>query len=944
MIVSSCPRCGRQQLVADPSAGAPAPTCNACGTVLHLPDQTLLAAAAAAARPKRPAVRVQRHGPGPGWWALLLVLVCIAAGVPTAILLLHHDATPIATESTQPPAAVEHAPVAAAVKPDVESLPAPAAVKPDVVTEPAAPPPPVFIQPRQLMPATRPNGVMFGRPANPFPQPAAPVAGPTTDDQVGQALQRGVDFLIANTRDGEVVPAVAPPRRAEPAPASGPTRPDETTPQWHDGINALCVYALLQAGRSLPDRRLDVKGEFVRMVLDHLKRARMEASREGGPMQPVTYGRALRASALSVYARPEDRDVMQADVAWLVRASTLGAYTYDDRYAGAGVRGSPNAGFRPEQIPWDHSNSQYGVLGAWSCAEVGIEVPTAYWKSVEQHWLRWQLADGEWGYRDTSQTGSLAMTAAGIASLLVTSDWIGGGVAPRPSGVEQPHSKALAGALNWLEQGDHCLEVGGQKSFYAGYDRFSLERVGLASGYKDFGSHDWYRELATRLIREQAADGSWGSNYADPQDTLIETAYDVLFLARGRHPILLSKLRFDGPWCDHPRDAANLARYATRELERVFNWQVVSIDRDWTDWADSPLLYLASSTAPNLTDEQCNKLRQFAEAGGLLVTQADDGSPAFDKWVAELAAKLWPQYRLEVFPDDHEIYHLHSQVRAPHPRLRGVSNGSRLLLVHSPADVAVAWQQRAERTHAQAFQLGLNLFLYATGKTTPRNRLMSPVEQTPAVRVASVRVARLRYDGAWDPEPAAWNLFGQALQRETGIGVEAVAANVRDLTLAAAPVAHLTGVRAVSLSEEEVTALRRYVEAGGVLLIDACGGQAPFADSVRTAFLPKAFPSQSPVVLRPEDPLLHASAEGMADLDHPRLRPYAIAKLGDDQLPAAYAVQVIRFGKGTVVYSPLDLTTGLLGANTWGVLGYEPGFARAFVRNLLLSTRAHPAP
>lgn len=941
MIVCSCPACGRQQVVAEPSAGAPVPMCSACGAALHLPDQALLAAAASAGRPRRPAVRVRRHGPGPGWWALLLVLVCIAAGVPTAILLLHHEGSSTPDASPQRTATVVPTPTTAAVKADVDALPAPAAPQPEVVAEPTPPPPLVFAQPRQLFPATRPNPIAFGRPPVSVPSPT--IAGPLTDEQVGQALQRGVGFLIANIRDGEVVPAIAPPRRAEPPPPAVPTRPDETTPQWHDGINALCVYALLQASRSLPDRRLDVKGEFARTLLDHLKRARMESSSEGGPMQPVTYGRALRASALSVYARPEDRDAMKLDVAWLVRASTLGAYTYDDRYAGAGVRGSPNAGFRPEEIPWDHSNSQYGVLGAWSCAEVGVEVPTAYWKNVEQHWVRWQLADGQWGYRDTSQTGSLAMTVAGIASLLVTSDWMGGGVTPRPSGEEQPHIRALAAALNWLEQGDHCLDVGGRDSFYGGYDRFSLERVGLASGYKDFGTHDWYRELATRLIREQAADGSWGSNYADPQDTLIETAYDVLFLARGRHPVLLSKLRFDGPWSDHPRDAANLARYATRELERVFNWQVVSVDRDWADWTDSPLLYIASRGAPKLTDDQCGKLRQFVEAGGLLFTQADDASPAFDKWVTELAAKLWPKYRLEVLPDNHEIYQLQSHIAAPHPQLRGVSNGSRLLLVHSPADVATAWQQRAERTHAPAFQLGLNLFLYATGKTTPRNRLLSAADQTPVATTSTVRVARLRYEGPWDPEPAAWAAFSQALQRETGSAVEAVEVNVRDLNADAAPMAHLTGTRAVSLNDEELGALGRYVNAGGVLLIDACGGQSAFADSVQASLLSKAFPSLPPIPLQPGDPLLHASAEGMADLDRVRLRPFAIMKLGDDQPPAAYAIHVIHSGKGMVVYSPLDLTTGLLGANTWGVLGYEPGFARAFVRNLLFSTRAHSA-
>ena len=69
-----------------------------------------------------------------------------------------------------------------------------------------------------------------------------------------------------------------------------------------------------------------------------------------------------------------------------------------------------------------------------------------------------------------------------------------------------------------------------------------------------------------------------------------------------RHPILMNKLRFNGYWANRPRDAANLAKYATTQLARPINWQVVPLAVDWTQWMDSPILYMASHEPPTLSD------------------------------------------------------------------------------------------------------------------------------------------------------------------------------------------------------------------------------------------------------------------------------------------------------------------------------------------------------
>ena len=39
-----------------------------------------------------------------------------------------------------------------------------------------------------------------------------------------------------------------------------------------------------------------------------------------------------------------------------------------------------------------------------------------------------------------------------------------------------------------------------------------------------------------------------------------------------------------------------------------------------------------------------------------------------------------------------------------------------------------------------------------------------------------------------------------------------------------------------------------------------------------------------------------------------------------------------------VIVTDLDLTTGLLGAHTWGIVGYHPDYARSLVKNIILWT------
>jgi hypothetical protein len=163
-----------------------------------------------------------------------------------------------------------------------------------------------------------------------------------TDAAIDRAIHRGVEWLVPRFD------------------ARGFLKDDDHARA--NAINALAVYALLQCSYAIRDDRLDVHGPFMQKLLARLDGSRMEEEVE-------TYGRGIRATALALYNRPQDSSALHSDLGYLIRAHKLGAYSYNEKQLRDGN--------------WDHSNSQYGLLGVWAAAECGIEVPGPYWKQVQ---------------------------------------------------------------------------------------------------------------------------------------------------------------------------------------------------------------------------------------------------------------------------------------------------------------------------------------------------------------------------------------------------------------------------------------------------------------------------------------------------------------------------------------------------------------------------------
>jgi hypothetical protein len=802
---------------------------------------------------------------GNGWIVLYIsVAAALVLSIAAVFLIFSHSSQ----KPIPPPIVVITPPVSIPTPPPPP--PAPQPVTPTIVA--SAPPPPLPPW-ANLKPVRPPESIDAG----------------LTDKSIGDSIARGVDFLLAHIT-GNQVSSIG------------------VDPAMFQGTDALCLYALMHSGYAMDDSRLGITTPLIQGMLEQVKLFGMDT-------QFATYSHSIRASALAVFDRPQDRLTLQKDLDWLLTSAREGRYTYQ----------MPPKTAKPEQVDWDNSNSQYGMLGVWAASQTGMYASSEYWKSVAQHWLSVQNEDGGWGYKTGSES-TTTMTCAGITSLCVSGEQRVL-IASKGADDADPHlTLALQKAADWLGDGDRILNRGE----FPGYALYGMERAALASGFKWFGKHNWYRELAAVEISQQTADGSWNGR----SGPLVETAFRLLFLARGRQPLLINKLRFTGHWNNRPRDASKLMEFATAEIERPFAWGVADLDRDWTDWIDSPVLFITTDTPPVFSEDDYAKLRAFTDAGGLIFLHNEWVSPEMNAFAADLAKKTFPDFPLAPLPQNHPIYSTVFSLKT-RPVLQGVSNGERLLLVYSPTDITKTWiSRRSKQTNAES-QLGLNIAVYAAGLDGFRRRLNTPYIPEPAFKPqGEMPVLRVSYPGQWDPEPGAWLRFPRWFQNQTSIGLTVKPTSITDLKIADAPFAVLTGNTSAHFDQLDLRALHDFVADGGVLLIDSTGGSDEFVRSIRDQLLPRAFPEALTSPIGPEDPILAGTGDCMDPLPKPRLRRFASDLLKENP-PELDSLSV---GKGTVIISDLDLTAGLLDSGTWGIKGYTPSYCQSLVKNVILFT------
>lgn len=600
---------------------------------------------------------------------------------------------------------------------------------------------------------------------------------------------------------------------------------------YEGGVTALCTLALLNAG-------VDPDDECIQLSLNYLRKV----------PPSLTYTTSLQTMVFCAAEPDEDRVLIRRNVQWLQEMQLRTG-------AGKGGWSYPRGG-RP-----DNSNSQFALLALYEAHRVGVTVNDRTFRMALDHWHRWQNDDGSWGYNHVSRNGSGSMTCAGITSVVIASSVINHGDAEVVGNrvnccVPHKDDPSVDKALAWLEA-HFAVHTNPGNGNWLLYYFYGLERAGRLTNRRFIGEHDWYREGAEMLVSSQARfEGSWKGLGGIENEKHVATSFALLFLAKGRRPVLIAKLKHlpVTDWNHHRHDLDNLTIYVEKRWKRDLTWQVIDSELATVeDLLQAPVLFMQGKLDPDFPDEEVKRLRDYVDRGGFIFAEACCGGAEFDKGFRALMRKVFPEpeYRLRLLPPSHPIWGAEEPVDPKYARpLWGIEHGCRTSVVYCPQDLSCYWElarmgqeeklPKAIREEVQATEsIGINVLAYATNREL---KFKYEAFQSPEVARlpdkfdrGRLYVARLTHPGGCSAAPAALGNLMQVAAQQLKLRASA---EVRELSMTDPQIYryHLLfmhGRQQFRLTDAERKALRTYIERGGMLMADSICSSKDFTESFR---------------------------------------------------------------------------------------------------------------
>jgi hypothetical protein len=487
----------------------------------------------------------------------------------------------------------------------------------------------------------------------------------------------------------------------------------------------------------------------------------------------------------------------------------------------------------------DFSRTQFALMGLKAAEDMGVKVHAQAYQDALRYLKSGQLRDGSFGYKPGGggNAGYGSMTAAGITSLFIVNEQ-----AMKNSRIcgQQPNDAALRLALDWLD-GNFTVRGNPRNGGYHSYYLYALERIGVLLSQKHIGKHDWYREGAAYLVAQQKPGGAWGPER-------LSTEFALLFLGKGRAPIVIQKLRHEGEWNSDPYDVKDVARQASRELGMPMTTQVIDGASTTEDLLAAPILYLQGHSKFTFAPQFRTAIKAYIDQGGFVVASACCGKEGFDAAFRTEMKLMFPDAAFEKVEPEHDIFSIRHKIADPKAfMLEGLNTGCRTAVFYAPHDLCCAWGGCQGCTDKdclageEAKKLGVNLIAYATGFTRLRNKLdeiaVVQVEKDAngeAKRGALV-IGQVFHNGEWNPDPGSISNLTRTLKEQFGMKAEVAK---RQVVLGADelgdyPILYITGHKKFHFEAAQIDALRKHLDQGGFLLADPCCGRGEFDLALR---------------------------------------------------------------------------------------------------------------
>ncbi len=683
-----------------------------------------------------------------------------------------------------------------------------------------------------------------------------------------------------------------------------------------------------------------------------------------------TYAVSLQTMALAMLAPEADAAILARNVRWLEDAQ---------------VKGGPGAGsWSYKQAPGatmgDNSNSQFALLALHEAARVGIPVRDDTWVRSQQYWVSCAGADGSWGYSGKSP-GTGSMTCAGITSIWITAENIGipdaqarNGSVSCCGGGRSPD--VLERGLAWLGRRFSVTQnpgTGGDTWLY--YYLYGLERVGRFTARRYIGEHDWYRAGAEMFINAQ--DRLSGQFVARRiEDATVATSFALLFLAKGRRPVLVAKSRHgpDPDWNRHGHDIAHLVEYVEGRWKKDYpaglSWHVLDTPAAaHEDLMQAPVLWLSGKDLFDLGPDAGRRLRAYLDEGGFIFAEACcPRSQEFDRRFRQLIGEIFPEpeYRLNLLPPEHPAWNAEEIVPPELQRpLLGIDYGCRTSVIYAPPtdgegkggmpSLSCLWElggparkrlpPAVGREVEAALAIGANVLAYATDRELKRKDELFDVALPAAAGArelprGQLAIGKLRHGGQCDAAPAALANILRAAAREAGVRVDDAPALIdpSDEALFDYHMVFMHGRQAFSFDAPRRKRLGEFLDRGGMLLVDSVCASPAFTAAFRKE-ITEVLPGKPLEEIPPDAPLLTATEYGGYDIRSVTLREPAESDgpRGLRKRQTAPRLEGVKLGdRWAVIFSPYDLSCALEKQSSMECPGYAKDDAEKIALNILL--------
>jgi hypothetical protein len=752
---------------------------------------------------------------------------------------------------------------------------------------------------------------------------AAPARAELDPEQVREAIRRGIQYL----------------QREQNADGSWPRFTK------HD-LTGLCTLALLHAGVK-PDDPQIIK------ALAHLRKPDQKPTE--------TYETALQTMVFCLAEPNKDSLLIRRNAVWLEQhqigsGPRKGAWSYP---GGAG----------------DNSNTQFALLALHEAERVGVKVRDETWRMALGYWQSTQNVDGSWGYQE-GMPGSASMTCAGITSVIIAGGRLHGGEASITAGQvqccgQQTANQHLERAMAWLGNNFSVHTNIGGNGLWLLYYLYGVERVGRLTAQRFIGGHDWYREGTEMLVRSQdQLTGFWKGTGHVEDNPHIGSSLALLFLAKGRRPVLMSRLKYgeadSGDWNHHPHSLTNLTSYVETRWQREMTWQVIEAKAATIDdLVQSPVLFISGREQLVMSDEQVEALREYINRGGFIFAEACCDGVGFHQDFQSLMERVFPEpeFKLRELGPEHPVWQAEERVPPEHLRpLWGVEYGCRTSVIYVPAhpasrpgpSLSCLWElshagreqslpQGVAEQVAAANIIGINVLAYATNRELKyKDEIPSTVKRGgPQTNLARARltIGKLRHGGGWNVAPAALPNLQRMLNQEVGLRVST---DLPELAIGDEKIFNyhllfMHGRHEFTLSDQERKQLRTYIERGGMILADSVCASAAFDRAFRRE-MAAIFPDQALERIPVGHPLFSPEYGGFDLTSVTRRDPQRGQGRAEATLRKVEPeLEGIKQGEHyAVIYSPYDLSCALENHESLECQGYTRDDAARIGINVVL--------